>query len=72
MNERSQLKAEPQPATCGEGAGNVRKKTATGLFEDDDNTSRQLREADLALLNRMKPIDQSLQDYIREQARGKK
>ena len=29
-------------------------------------------EEDLALLARMKPIDQSLQDYIKEQARGKK
>ena len=61
-----------QPTTCGEGADDGRKKTAIGLFEDDDNYSRQIREEDLALLSMMKPIDQRLQDYIREQARGKK
>ncbi|OGD85722.1 hypothetical protein A2696_01850 [Candidatus Curtissbacteria bacterium RIFCSPHIGHO2_01_FULL_41_13] len=71
-NETSPLKAEPQPTTYGEGAGNGGKKTAIGLFEDDNNLSRQTRKADLVLLSKMKPINQGLQDYIKEQARGKK
>ena len=53
-----------------------------GELVADRNTGRVLavqskggiviKEEDLALLSRMKPIDQSLQDYIREEARGKK